>query len=355
MNFTEKKNYFSLVKELKTKTIKNNYLLVGEEEFSKWDIINKIKKLILPEKDDLINYYKFIASETRADDLFNVINQSTLISKNFLVLIEDIDNLNPKSFKVLTDALNFDYRERFIIMTINQLDSLKKKQKEIPFNKIETIYFWKFRESEQYNFIKQKLEKHKIKIDKKALPFLVSNSNDDMFYLNQNLEKLIDFIGDKKTVTIEDLEKITGISPFDNIFNLTDTLGKRDIKQSIKILNRLLNKGEHPLNILNMFTRFFTSLLKIKVLLKRGMKTDDIIRILGMHRFIIEKYISFSKNYSGRDILFALKELPYIDIALKKSYPVPGLLLERFILHRKKDMKDNSLNLPFVLDDIEYN
>lgn len=80
----------------------------------------------------------------------------------------------------------------------------------------------------------------------------------------QNVQKLIDFTGDRLEITQEDIQIVLRRTKADPIFELTNALADRDIGQTLFYLNALLNSKWHPLQILSALANQMRKLLVAK-------------------------------------------------------------------------------------------
>lgn len=80
----------------------------------------------------------------------------------------------------------------------------------------------------------------------------------------QNVQKLIDFTGDRLEITEEDIQIVLRRTKADPIFELTNAVADRDIGQTLFYLNALLNSKWHPLQILSALANQMRKLLVAK-------------------------------------------------------------------------------------------
>lgn len=74
-------------------------------------------------------------------------------------------------------------------------------------------------------------------------------------------EKLALFVGDRETITSDDLEQMVGRSREDALFELTDAFGKRQVGKTLTILKRLQDNGTHGLAIMATMRNYIRKML----------------------------------------------------------------------------------------------
>jgi DNA polymerase-3 subunit delta len=65
---------------------------------------------------------------------------------------------------------------------------------------------------------------------------LVEHIGNDLSRINNEIEKLSVNLGNRKTITEDDIEKYIGVSKEYNVFELQDALAKKDLTRAIRII-----------------------------------------------------------------------------------------------------------------------
>lgn len=91
-------------------------------------------------------------------------------------------------------------------------------------------------------------------MSKKAYMELYALTGFDIDTFSDNLAKLIDYIGDEKEITTEDVAFVLKRTRKDPIYELTNAIAERNAEKSLFFLNSLLQENFHPLQILASIT-----------------------------------------------------------------------------------------------------
>ncbi|MFT5701592.1 MAG: DNA polymerase-3 subunit delta [Desulforhopalus sp.] len=166
-------------------------------------------------------------------------------------------------------------------------------------------------------------------------------------------EKLVHYVGDRPTITLEDLATMVGRSREDALYELTDAFSKRQLGKSLVLLSRLQEQGVHGLAILSTMRNFLRKLLIFRSLqmasspiwhrgmnakefqtnylpaLKAAGEWDD---VLGGHPYAL--FMSFTKaaEYSCPMLKKWLSMLLAAEFKLKGSPLPPKLVLEELFI-----------------------
>ncbi|MCP4745386.1 MAG: hypothetical protein GY874_04470 [Desulfobacteraceae bacterium] len=98
----------------------------------------------------------------------------------------------------------------------------------------------------------------------RAFNTLVQLTGFDLRIAAQNVEKLIDYAGQRRQITDVDVSAVVRRSKADPIFELTSALADRNASQAVFYLNTLLNAGFHPLQLLAAMANQLRKLLIAK-------------------------------------------------------------------------------------------
>ncbi len=166
-------------------------------------------------------------------------------------------------------------------------------------------------------------------------------------------EKLALYVGDRDTITVEDLEEMVGRTREDALFELTDAFGKRQGARALILLHRLQDNGMHALQILATMRNYLRKLLIFRSLqmqpepvYRAGMnagqfqkeylpalkKREEWVDMLKGHPYAL--FMSFSKaqDFSCTVLKEWLELLLQAEFRLKGSPLASDLVLEELFL-----------------------
>ncbi|MBL7178735.1 MAG: DNA polymerase III subunit delta [Pseudomonadota bacterium] len=115
--------------------------------------------------------------------------------------------------------------------------------------------------SERRDTILQKFGKT---IDQGAFQAMCEMTGFDLRTFNQNLEKLVNYVGDRKQIVIDDVESVLERTKEDPVYELTNAVSDRNIERTLFYLDSLLVVDLHPLQLLAAITNQIRKLLLVK-------------------------------------------------------------------------------------------
>ena len=97
-----------------------------------------------------------------------------------------------------------------------------------------------------------------------AFHALYEKTGFDLRTFSSNLEKLVSYTGDRREITIADVESVLPRTKIDPIYELTNALADRNPEQMLFFLDSLLSSGIHPLQAFAALINQIRKLLLVK-------------------------------------------------------------------------------------------
>ena len=185
-------------------------------------------------------------------------------------------------------------------------------------------------------------------LDYRAQEMFLARTVDDLRSVQQELEKLVLFIGDRSMITAQDVESVVVDQGEAWIFDLTRALGDRDAPAALAHLARLLAQGEAALKILATLTGEIRRLLRARQLLatdlaklwRRGMSYQQFQQLVSrdrgplLTRNLYADYMCFQRaeRFSLAELQSYMEALFAADYRLKSGGTQAGLVLEGLVL-----------------------
>lgn len=169
-------------------------------------------------------------------------------------------------------------------------------------------------------------------ISKSALEKLLAYVGEDMYLLEKELHKLVDYASGRM-IKEEEVELLVRANLDANIFNTIDALGSNDKRMALKLLHRHLKKGEDPFYLLSMFVYQFRNLLKVADLKNRyGANEYALAKESQLHPFVVKKSLAQCRHFSWEKLKEIYARLGELDTAVKTGKVEIKLALDKFIV-----------------------
>lgn len=307
------------------------FFFYGEDSFRAKNKIDALKEKFHQSVDTSGHNIMTLDGETLSlPKFFEAVKASGFLATKKLVVIKNI--FNNKKLK--------DWQGDLIAYLDTQKDTVEENylifwQTDKPDVK-SALYktLKKFKYSEEFAklspakleaWLKNKITKANKNISPANLNLLLTYVGDDLWLLNNELEKLISFAATAE-ITTEDIKLLVAAKSNDNIFQLVEALGKKDKKQASSLLNQQLKTGANALYLLSMIVRQYRLLLKIKLLSKDLNNSFALAQALKIHQFVAEKSLKQSQLYSIGQLKNIYKALLNLEEKLKSTTGEPEAL-----------------------------
>ena len=312
----------SLEIRLKENDLDSIYLFYGEEKYLLENAVKKIKKkfgdLILG-----INYIQI--NDTNVDTLISNIEtpafgypKKLIIVKNALLFKKEkkgVSNQNKELSVKIANYINDNIEEIkegnilvFIEDEVNKnelLESIEKNGIVCDFEELKPI--------ELKRRIKKICNMYKVNIDDNTLQLFIETCGTNMLSLINEIRKLIEYAGENGTITKESIEMLS-IKEFDSvIFDLTDNLGRRNIKDALEILKELIYNKEPVQKILITLYNHFKKIYLTRLAIESKQDVLGTLNLKPNQTFLVNKYRRQAEYFKTNELRNILGELIDLD------------------------------------------
>lgn len=176
------------------------------------------------------------------------------------------------------------------------------------------------------------------KVDVDAARELVDSLGGDMMMVSNELEKLILYAGDRKRITVGDVETMVLAAKQRSLYELTDAISAKDRVRALAMLDAVLTTGdgdEAAIGHLYMLAKTFRQML---VILERNVRDQRMLwaalwQGFRVPPFAADDIIRQARRYkSKRELTRAIRLVAKADLALRSGPPSKRFVLEKLVL-----------------------
>lgn len=162
--------------------------------------------------------------------------------------------------------------------------------------------------------------------------FLAIHVGSNLWQLSNEIDKLISAAGGQRNepsspetqsqpapnqITRQLIEALVPASISSSIFKLTDAIGAKDLKGSLKIFKTLVDSGEDTMMIFYMIVRQFRLLIQVRYLSDKRESSDSIARTMKIHLFVALTTSKQCKNFTPAKLKQIYTDLLEVDTRFK--------------------------------------
>lgn len=136
-----------------------------------------------------------------------------------------------------------------------------------------------------------------VAIGSTALASLAENVGSDTARASNELGKLIAYVGAKKQIEGADVALLTAGEVQEDMFGFLDAVAGKQSKKAATMLERQIEAGIEPMQMLSMLARTVRLLIQARDMLERGLPQNEAVRELGIHPFAARKALTQASGF----------------------------------------------------------
>jgi len=342
---------YLLEREIKRESLPACYFFFGEETYLAEEFLQELKKVMTAdeEKGVSLQVEKFNLSETRWADIIDLARTVPFFFAPRRLLVvegdaEKLTELSPGEESILKDYFRSPLSGT--VLAVILAGKAKKSHAVVrfflkfPSSAVASAELKPLKEEKLYAWIDRKLEAKGKRATFEAKKRLIEVVGSDLRRMANELEKVTNFVDDKKDIEIEDIHQVCGWVKPGIGWELTNSLERADVKQSLLVLNQLFRDGAKEEMVVGIIANFFRDVLAAKVWLKEKRDKKEIFARL--RPFIqstfsnypekLREFFARVESFSWEELGKIFEELAKIDALVKTSDSWIQPRLETFLL-----------------------
>ncbi|MDD4211737.1 MAG: DNA polymerase III subunit delta [Clostridia bacterium] len=271
-----------LKKNLKLE-IKTAYLISGSDIYLKQKAEEIIKDITIEANAEL-NSVLFSTDKLEPEKVIDACNTMPFFANKKLVVVKEYEKKKSDALvKKIEEYLQNPNTSTCLVLVSNEgsnyFDLLKKYAEFVDCNSLNANLLERFIDNE--------LKKSGKKIEFIARELLIDYCNLDLSKINMELLKLISYLGDDDTITVEMIKENVNKDLEFEVYELTEALCRKNAQDTYSVLNTLLASKNSTSAILATIYRHFRRLFYIAV--SEGYTNKELADKLDVKEFAIKK------------------------------------------------------------------
>jgi DNA polymerase III subunit delta len=276
------------------------FFFSGEEDFLALQKIKEIKELFAIKHPTA----RIDVFDLEEDDFRSVKKSMAqgggLFSEKKLVVLKNVFDIQENEKGELAEMLKNLSKDISAIFFQKKIKNKKGKLYNFVKKNSESEVFKKIKGAELKKWISGEVKKrsdNEIFIDNSALDRLEVVARNDLWRINQEIDKLVDFKEKKETIGVQDVNNLCSGEAEAQIFGLVDAIGQKNRELAIDLIFNLQNQGKNSFYIFSMVMYQIKNLTKI---MDCQGNEGVISKKLKLHPFVVKKtkvqLLNFNKN-----------------------------------------------------------
>jgi DNA polymerase-3 subunit delta len=351
------------VSDVTSGNTKPGYVFIGDEAFFRRQCRDALLQHLVPAGMREFSFFEFDLDNTDVQEVLDRARTSSLMAPFQVFLVRGVKTLygrgkhdaefeaieayfknpNPDALIVfIADHISIPSDARRMEMTDKER---YEKIRETLGAHCTVIEFARVEEGEAVRWVTDKAATEDVKVEVEAARELVDSLGGDMMMIANELEKLVLYVGEKKKITLGDVETMVLAAKQRTLFELTDAISAKDRARALEVMDAIISTGdgdEAAIGHLYMLAKTFRQMLVIAEKNVRDSRALWQVLWQGFRvpPFAAEDLIKQARRYkSKRELTRALRLIAKADLALRSNPPSKRFVLESLVLELSSEPK----------------
>ena len=354
------------VSDLQSRKLRAAYVFVGDEAFFRKRFRDAILEHLVPADLRDFSLFEFDLGDTDLAEVLDRARTPSLMAPFQVFFVRGVKNLfgrgsNEEKLAAIEDYCKNPNPDALIVFVADHI-SIPADVRKIEMQDRERyqrirdtmgqycgiVELARVEEGEAVRWISDYCASQAVQIEADGARELVDALGGDMMMISNELEKLILYVGEKKRITLGDVETMVLAAKQRSLYELTDAISSKDRVRALEVLDAILSSGdgeEASIGHVYMLAKSFRQML---IILERNVRDQRMLwaalwQGFRVPPFAADDIIRQARRYkSRRELTRAIRLVAKADLALRSNPVSKGLVLERLILDLTTEPKVES-------------
>jgi DNA polymerase-3 subunit delta len=354
------------VSDLQSRKLRAAYVFVGDEAFFRKRFRDAILEHLVPADLRDFSLFEFDLGDTDLAEVLDRARTPSLMAPFQVFFVRGVKNLfgrgsNEEKLAAIEDYCKNPNPDALIVFVADHI-SIPADVRKIEMQDREryqrirdtmgqycgVVELARVEEGEAVRWISDYCTSQAVQIEADGARELVDALGGDMMMISNELEKLILYVGEKKRITLGDVETMVLAAKQRSLYELTDAISSKDRVRALEVLDAILSSGdgeEASIGHVYMLAKSFRQML---IILERNVRDQRMLwaalwQGFRVPPFAADDIIRQARRYkSRRELTRAIRLVAKADLALRSNPVSKRMVLERLILDLTTEPKVES-------------
>ena len=354
------------VSDLQSRKLRAAYVFVGDEAFFRKRFRDAILEHLVPADLRDFSLFEFDLGDTDLAEVLDRARTPSLMAPFQVFFVRGVKNLfgrgsNEEKLAAIEDYCKNPNPDALIVFVADHI-SIPADVRKIEMQDRERyqrirdtlgqycgiVELARVEEGEAVRWISDYCTSQAVQIEADGARELVDALGGDMMMISNELEKLILYVGQKKRITLGDVETMVLAAKQRSLYELTDAISSKDRVRALEVLDAILSSGdgeEASIGHVYMLAKSFRQML---IILERNVRDQRMLwaalwQGFRVPPFAADDIIRQARRYkSRRELTRAIRLVAKADLALRSNPVSKRMVLERLIMDLTTEPKVES-------------
>jgi DNA polymerase III subunit delta len=307
------------------------FLFYGENEGFKNEIIKN--NIELNNKKNIYRYDEKEILDNKENFFSSIYSKSFFENKKIVIISRASDKIKD----IIEEIIEKKISDLIIVLNSGILEKKSKLRNLFEKNKSSIcVAFYPDNNQTLSAIVNNFFRSKKTPISQESINIIVERSRGDRQNLNNELNKIENFIKNKKKISVNEISKITNLSENYNVSELVDSCLAKNNRRTVKILNENNYSGDDCILIIRTLLNKAKRLKKIHSEIKIKNNLDQAIAsfkppIFWKDKEIVKQQLMNLSHKKTEELIFEIND---IELLIKKNSTNAVNIMSNFILYR---------------------
>jgi DNA polymerase-3 subunit delta len=354
------------VSDLQSRKLRAAYVFVGDEAFFRKRFRDAILEHLVPADLRDFSLFEFDLGDTDLAEVLDRARTPSLMAPFQVFFVRGVKNLfgrgsNEEKLAAIEDYCKNPNPDALIVFVADHI-SIPADVRKIEMQDRERyqrirdtmgqycgiVELARVEEGEAVRWISDYCTSQAVQMEADGARELVDALGGDMMMISNELEKLILYVGEKKRITLGDVETMVLAAKQRSLYELTDAISSKDRVRALEVLDAMLSSGdgeEASIGHVYMLAKSFRQML---IILERNVRDQRMLwaalwQGFRVPPFAADDIIRQARRYkSRRELTRAIRLVAKADLALRSNPVSKRIVLERLIMDLTTEPKVES-------------
>jgi DNA polymerase III subunit delta len=344
------------VNELVLRKLRPAYVFVGDEGFFRKRFREAILEHLVPADLREFSLFEFDLGETDLAEILDRARTPSLMAPFQVFFVRGVKNLfgrgsNEEKLAAIEEYCKHPNPDALLIFVADHISipadvRRMEMQDKDRYQRIRDtmgqycsiVELARVEEGEAVRWVTDYCASRSVKIDADGAREMVDALGGDMMMISNEIEKLMLYVGERKRITLGDVETMVLAAKQRSLYELTDAISSKDRVRALEVLDAILASGdgeEAAIGHIYMLAKTFRQML---VILERNVRDQRMLwaalwQGFRVPPFAADDIIRQARRYkSRRDLTRAIRLVAKADLALRSNPVSKRMVLERLVM-----------------------
>lgn len=325
---------YELPRRLQAGSLPPAILLFGQDQGLIMNSAASIRRAVFDEDHADFDLETFFGADLDMERFLSSCQGYPLLASRRFVILKEADRLAAAPVKTVLNYLKHPSSSTLLLILAGNLEAKNPLRRGIEYSKTAwCIPFYPLEGDQRRRWLSGQLQQAGFRIEPDALQQLNHYLGGDTRNSQQELDKLMLFMGKQTTIRLDDVLAMVGETTTHSAFGLSAAITGGKMNDALHILERVLEQGEEPLMLLAIISQRLRRLAQCGERLAQGDDPRTVAKELQI--FWKEQTLFFqqSRAIPTRSLADGLLDCLEADYNLKGGANLPTRqVMERFIM-----------------------